>query len=49
MPLRDHFRSPLDALRSWDELHSMLPAVTDRPDNRAGFVTKVAKLLDQDV
>ena len=27
MPLRDHFHSPLDDIRSWDELHGMLPAV----------------------
>jgi hypothetical protein len=27
MPLRDHFRSPLDDKRSWDELHGMWPAV----------------------
>jgi hypothetical protein len=27
MPLRDHFRPPLDAKRSWDELHGMWPAV----------------------
>lgn len=27
MPLRDHFRSPLDDVRSWDGVHGMLPAV----------------------
>jgi Protein of unknown function (DUF4058) len=27
VPLRDHFHSPLDDIRSWDELHGMLPAV----------------------
>lgn len=27
MPLRDHFRSPLDDKRSWDGLHAMWPAV----------------------
>jgi hypothetical protein len=27
MPLRDHFRSPLDDLRSWDELHGGWPMV----------------------
>jgi hypothetical protein len=27
MPLRDHFRSPLDDLHSWDELHGMWPAL----------------------
>jgi hypothetical protein len=27
MPLRDHFRSPLDDVHSWDELHGMWPAV----------------------
>ena len=26
MPLRDHFRSPLDDVHSWDELHGMWPA-----------------------
>jgi Protein of unknown function (DUF4058) len=26
MPLRDHFRSPLDDKHSWDELHAMWPA-----------------------
>lgn len=30
MPLRDHFRSPLDDIRSWDELHGMLPAIIVR-------------------
>jgi hypothetical protein len=25
MPLRDHFRSPLDDLHSWDELHGGWP------------------------
>lgn len=27
MPLRDHFRSPLDDVHSWDELHGMWPAM----------------------
>jgi hypothetical protein len=27
MPLRDHFRPPLDHRHSWDELHGMWPAV----------------------
>ena len=27
MPLRDHFRSPLDDVHSWDEVHGMWPAV----------------------
>jgi hypothetical protein len=27
MPLRDHFRPPLDDKHSWDELHGMWPAV----------------------
>ena len=27
MPLRDHFRSPLDDVHSWDELHGMWPAI----------------------
>jgi hypothetical protein len=27
MPLRDHFRSPLDDTHSWDGLHGMWPAV----------------------
>ena len=27
MPLRDHFRSPLDDFRSWDELHGGWPMV----------------------
>jgi Protein of unknown function (DUF4058) len=27
MPLRDHFRSPLDDVHSWDGLHAMWPAV----------------------
>lgn len=27
MPLRDHFRPPLDARRSWDELHGAWPTV----------------------
>ena len=27
MPLRDHFRSPLDDVRSWDELHGGWPMV----------------------
>lgn len=27
MPLRDHFRSPLDDVRSWDGVHGMLPAM----------------------
>jgi hypothetical protein len=27
MPLRDHFRSPLDDSRSWDELHGAWPTV----------------------
>ena len=27
MPLRDHFRAPLDDKHSWDELHGMWPAV----------------------
>ena len=27
MPLRDHFRSPLNDKRSWDELHGQWPAM----------------------
>lgn len=27
MPLRDHFRSPLDDVHSWDELHGLWPAI----------------------
>jgi hypothetical protein len=27
MPLRDHFRSPLDDVHSWDELHGLWPGV----------------------
>jgi hypothetical protein len=30
MPLRDHFRPPLDDVRSWDELHAMWPATIVR-------------------
>ena len=30
MPLRDHFHSPLDDRRSWDELHGMWPATIVR-------------------
>ena len=30
MPLRDHFRSPLDDIRSWDGLHGMWPAMIVR-------------------
>jgi hypothetical protein len=33
MPLRDHFRSPLDDVRSWDELHGMWPAMIVRELN----------------
>ena len=27
MPLRDHFRPPVESKHSWDELHGMWPAV----------------------
>ena len=27
MPLRDHFRSPLDDIASWEELHGQWPAM----------------------
>lgn len=27
MPLRDHFRSPLDDVHSWDELHGLWPGI----------------------
>jgi hypothetical protein len=27
MPLRDHFRSPLDDVHSWDELHGLWPSL----------------------
>lgn len=30
MPLRDHFRPPLDEVHSWDELHGMWPAMIVR-------------------
>jgi hypothetical protein len=30
MPLRDHFRAPLDDAHSWDELHGMWPAMVVR-------------------
>jgi hypothetical protein len=38
MPLRDHFRPPLDDVHSWDELHGMLPAV---------IVQKLQKVLPE--
>lgn len=34
MPLRDHFRPPLDNKRSWDELHGGLPMVISQYLNR---------------
>src|SRR5215218_323982 len=34
MPLRDHFRPPLDDARSWDELHSGWPYVLATDLNR---------------
>jgi hypothetical protein len=34
MPLRDHFRSPLDDIHSWDELHGMWPAMIVRELNQ---------------
>ena len=34
MPLRDHFRPPLDDSRSWDELHSAWPTVIVMALNR---------------
>src|SRR5262245_28375075 len=30
MPLRDHFRPPVDLKHSWDELHGMWPAAIVR-------------------
>jgi hypothetical protein len=27
MPLRDHFRSPLDKLTSWEQFHAQWPAM----------------------
>ena len=30
MPLRDHFRSPLDDVHSWDELHGGWPMMIVR-------------------
>ena len=33
MPLRDHFRPPLDDVHSWDELHGMWPATIVRKLN----------------
>jgi hypothetical protein len=38
MPLRDHFRSPLDDVHSWDELHGMWPAM---------IVRELAKVLPE--
>ncbi len=35
MPLRDHFRPPLDDSRSWDELHGAWPTVIVMALNRA--------------
>ena len=34
MPLRDHFRPPLDDVRSWDELHGAWPTVIVMALNR---------------
>jgi hypothetical protein len=34
MPLRDHFRPPLDAQRSWDEVHGCWPAMITQQLNR---------------
>ncbi len=34
MPLRDHFRPPLDDSRSWDELHGAWPTVIVMALNR---------------
>lgn len=41
MPLRDHFRPPVEKRHSWDELHGMWPAVIVQrlfPQLPAGFV-----------
>lgn len=35
MPLRDHFRPPLDDFRSWDELHGAWPTVIVMALNRS--------------
>ena len=34
MPLRDHFRPPLDRKRTWDEVHGCWPAITVQLLNR---------------
>jgi len=59
VPLRDHFRPPLDDVHSWDGLHGGWPLVAaieivspsnkDRPENRATFISKVATLLRNDI
>src|SRR3954467_10077188 len=41
MPLRDHFRPPVERRHSWDELHGMWPAVIVQqlfPLLPAGFI-----------
>ena len=36
MPLRDHFRPPLDDIASWEELHGQWPAMIVMALNRGG-------------
>ena len=56
MPLRDHFHSPLNDRRSWDELHGMWPGVIATMLNRhmptgyaASPMVHLGKLAEVDV
>jgi hypothetical protein len=46
MPLRDHFRSPVNDKHHWS---SFYPSNKDRPDSRGQFVGKVSALLREGV
>ena len=42
MPLRDHFRPPLDDIASWEELHGQWPAMIVQQPAQADSLTAMS-------
>ena len=47
MPLRDHFRPPVENEHSWDELHGMWPAVIVLTDDARSAAAHAADLAER--
>ena len=46
MPLRDHFRPPLDNAHSWEELHGQWPAVIVQHLRKLTITSEKGRVLE---